>query len=138
MITKEQFYKGRDKAYAADLTDDIRKAADETLRRTNLLLTRFEASHATGSKQPRTATSGWRPPSVNAATKRAALKSLHMTGHAIDISDADGSLDKWLMTATGQKALEEIGLWMEHPSATPTWAHLQTKAPRSGRRVFYP
>jgi len=61
-----------------------------------------------------------------------------MTGQAIDLADPDGDLDEWLMTAEGQAALVEIGLWMEHPAATKSWTHLQTVPPKSGRRTFYP
>lgn len=137
MITLEQFYKGRDKAFAKELTPAIKANAAETLRRANLLMDRFEAANPT-CKRSRGCNSGWRPAQVNAKTEGAAKMSLHMTGQAIDISDDDGAIDAWLMTAAGQKALEEIGLWMEHPSATPRWSHVQTKPPGSGRRVFYP
>ena len=136
MITLEQFWKGRDKAYAKELTPEIITNAKETLRRANLLLDRYEKE--AGVCGPRGCTSGWRPAAVNAATPRAAKKSNHMLAKAIDIADATGNLDKWLMTPAGQKALVEIGLWMEHPSATPGWAHVQTAPPGSGNRVFYP
>jgi hypothetical protein len=61
-----------------------------------------------------------------------------MTGQAIDIYDPDGDLDDWLMTIEGLAALEALGLWIEHPSATKSWSHLQTIPPKSRRRVFYP
>jgi hypothetical protein len=136
MITLEQYWMTRDKAYANDLTDEIRENAEETVRRTNLLLEKFYKENPNAVK--RRVNSGWRPPSVNAKTKGAALKSNHMLARAIDISDQDGQLDKWLMTQSGQNALEAIELWMEHPSATPNWAHVQIVPPRSGRRVFHP
>jgi hypothetical protein len=133
MITREDFYKRRDTIYARDLTPEMAEAADITISKANILLGRYPL----GAKD-RTATSGWRPPSVNAATKGAAKKSNHLLGRAIDINDPAGDLSAWLMTPDGQKALEEIGLWMEHPSATPGWAHVQTVPPKSGKRVFYP
>ena len=136
MITLEMFWKGRDKQYASDLTPEIVKNAQETVRKANLLLERFEKSG--GVCTSRGCNSGWRPPAVNAATRKAAVKSNHMKGLAIDIGDDDEALDKWLMTPEGQKALVEIGLWMEHPSATPRWCHVQTVPPGSGRRVFHP
>lgn len=37
-----------------------------------------------------------------------------------------------------QHVLVKLGLWMEHPSATPSWLHVQTVPPGSGNRVFYP
>jgi hypothetical protein len=136
MITLELFYKGRDKQFAADLTPEIQKNAEELLRRTNRLLELFYAANPTAHK--RDCNSGWRPPAVNAGVKNAAPKSNHMKGLAVDIEDDDEMLDKWLMTAAGQKTLEICQLWMEHPSATPRWAHVQSVPPRSGRRVFNP
>lgn len=137
MISLAQFYKGHDKQYAAELTAEIRQNAEETLQRANLLLDLFRLANPS-NECARGCNSGWRPPAVNAATARAAKKSNHMLGLAIDIGDEDGELDAWLMTPAGQQALERIGLWMEHPSATPRWAHVQTVPPRSGRRVFAP
>lgn len=136
MITIEQFFMGRDKTYAKELTDEIKANAAETVRRANLLLERFYKANPQAHK--RGVNSGWRPSAVNASTKNAAPKSHHMTGKALDIGDDDEMLDTWLMTTAGQKALEEIGLWMESPKATPRWAHVQTVPPRSGRRVFAP
>ena len=137
MITQEQFYKGRDKAFACDLTPEIRANAVETLKRANHLLDEFYTCNPSAYRN-RGCNSGWRPPAVNACTKGAAKKSNHMLGKAIDIGDDDEQLDTWLMTPEGQSALVRIGLWMEHPSATPRWAHVQTVPPGSGRRVFNP
>jgi hypothetical protein len=61
-----------------------------------------------------------------------------MTGQAIDIYDPDGDLDEWLMTDKGLAVLDSIGLWIEHPSCTKGWCHLQTIPPKSNRRVFFP
>lgn len=137
MITPKEFWKGRDVAYAKDLTPEIEKNAEETLRRVNMLLWEFYRANPT-SNQDRGCNSGWRPPAVNAATKSAARKSNHMLGLACDVGDDDEMLDKWLMTKAGQDALVRNELWMEHPSKTPRWCHLQTVPPKSGRRVFYP
>lgn len=137
MITMEMFYKGRDKQYACELTEEIQTNAKVTVLRANMLLDRFYAANPKAA-QNRGCNSGWRPPEVNARTHNAAKKSNHMIGRAIDIGDDDEQLDKWLMTAEGQKALEEIGLWMEQPSATPRWAHVQIVPPGSGHRVFFP
>jgi hypothetical protein len=82
--------------------------------------------------------SGWRPPSINACTAGASATSLHMTGEACDLHDPTGELDAWLMTPEGQFTLVELGLWLEHPEATPGWAHVQTRPPRSGARTFRP
>jgi len=136
-ITLKEFYKGdRDVVYADQLTPEIQAQVLRTLERANALLAVFYEANPGAYR--RGCNSGWRPPAVNAATKNAAKLSKHMTGHAIDIADPDGTLDKWCMTPAGQQALTDIGLWLEHPSATPTWCHVQTVPPGSGRRVFYP
>lgn len=136
MILLEQYWMGRDRAYASELTDEIRQNAAETVRRTNLLIDRYQ--QATGDKRPRGVNSGWRPSAVNAATPKAAKKSKHMLGLALDIADASKTMKAWLMTAEGQRALIECELWMEHPDATPTWVHVQTVPPGSGKRVYMP
>lgn len=137
-ITIEDYWMGRDKAYPAECTDEIRKNAERTVSLVNLLL--FHAVNdelvLIASNKRSLVNSGWRPAAVNAATKGAAKKSNHMLGLACDVSDPTGSLDKWCMANLHE--LEEIGLWMEHPSATPGWCHLQTVPPGSGRRVFTP
>ena len=137
MITLTQYWMGRDRTYAAQLSAAIRAEAEETVHRANLLLARF-AQAVPGNSAARGVSSGWRPPEVNAATPGAAKKSNHMLGRAVDLTDADGALDVWLMTPPGQTALADIGLWLEHPSSTPRWCHVQTVPPGSGRRVFYP
>jgi hypothetical protein len=137
MITLTQYWMGRDRTYAAQLTAAIRVDAEETVHRANLLLARFAQSNP-DNRSARGVSSGWRPPEVNAATAGAAKKSNHMLGRAVDLADADGALDAWLMTPPGQTALADIGLWLEHPSSTPRWCHVQTVPPGSGRRVFYP
>lgn len=130
----------RDEVYALQLTPAIRGAAAETCNLVGLLLQEFVSQGGTLPlyKNGTRVSSGWRPPEVNAVTEGAAPASRHMTGQAIDIYDPRGALDAWLMTPAGQAALARIGLWMEHPDRTPTWAHLQTMPPGSKRRVFWP
>jgi hypothetical protein len=127
---------GRDKTYAAALTPEIQKNAADLLTRVNFLMAVFYTSNQ--NAHSRRVNSGWRPPALNAKVPGAAATSRHMTGEAIDIGDDDGALDAWLMTIAGQKALVDARLWMEHPSSTPRWCHVQSQPPRSGRRVFYP
>lgn len=73
---------------------------------------------------------------VNTAVPGAAKNSKHIVCQAIDLNDHDGRLDAWCLA--NLDALEELGLWLEHPDATPGWCHLQTQPPRSGNRVFEP
>jgi hypothetical protein len=135
------YWMHRDAHYALQLSTDIRANAERTVALTNRLLERAAAEGVCASKSDNgfgCVNSGWRPASVNAQTPRAAKNSKHMTGQAIDVSDDDGVLDEWLLSDAGQRALEDLGLWMEHPAATKGWCHLQTVPPASGRRVFYP
>jgi len=136
MITLEKFYLGRDRAFASELTPELHRNAIDTVERANRLLAAYTA--ATGDRRPRGVTSGWRPPTVNSRTANAAPHSQHMLCRAIDIADASRTLSPWLLEEEGQLALIDCELWLEHPSATPTWVHVQTVPPRSGRRVFMP
>ena len=141
MITLKDYWMGRDATHSLALSTQIRRNAEITVGLVDKLLAMARADGVSLEKSPRTGSvvsSGWRPPAINAATAGAAVNSKHMTGEACDIYDPDGDLDEWLMSAPGQRALVELGLWMEHPSATKGWAHVQAKPPRSGNRVFYP
>lgn len=129
----------RDQRYAAELTQEIRDNAVDTVKRANLLLghlvqdgVQIECNPDTGSP----VSSGWRPPEVNAGTPGAALRSKHMTGNAVDLYDPEGALDDWCMEH--QQVLADIGLWLEHPSSTKGWCHVQRLPPGSYKRVFYP
>ncbi|ALV06712.1 D-Ala-D-Ala carboxypeptidase family metallohydrolase [Roseateles depolymerans] len=141
MITLDDYFMGRREKYPAALTTEIERNAARTVDLANKLLTEAQSYGVTVDQHPAnhsTVSSGWRPPEVNAATPNSAARSKHMTGQAIDIYDPDGDLDEWLMTGQGQAVLSALGLWMEHPSATKGWCHVQTVPPGSGRRVFYP
>lgn len=124
MITVDDYLMNR----KSGLTFELLENAIDTVEKVNKLLDAF------GSQ--RNVTSGYRPASVNAAIPNAAKKSNHMLCKACDLEDVDGKLDKWCMD--NLHVLTEIGLWLEHPSATKTWCHIQTVPPNSGKRVFYP
>lgn len=141
MITVADYFMGRRETHSLALGPRIEIEAARTVDLVNQLLERAALFGVVLEQNPRTGSlvsSGWRPPTINASTPGAAPNSKHMTGHALDVYDPDGDLDEWLVTDEGQAALAEIGLWMEHPSATKGWCHLQTMPPRSGRRCFYP
>ncbi len=122
------FYMGRDKYYSAELTPELRANARDIVRRANRLLRRAGINAAVSS--------GWRPATVNAKVPGASKRSHHICCMAIDLEDSNGRLDAWCMAHLD--TLEELGLWLEHPDATPGWCHLQTRPPRSGNRVFTP
>ena len=141
MILLEHYWMGRDVSHGLSLGPDVRRNAALTIELANKLLILAKTAGVSLEASPRTGSivsSGWRPPEINAATPNAAAKSKHITGQAIDLYDADGDLDEWLLTPAGQKAMADLGLWHEDPAATKGWAHLQTVPPRSGRRTFYP
>jgi hypothetical protein len=135
-ITLEGYWRGRDVRFASELTPRIRANAALTVERANALLAAY--CEATGDDTPRGVNSGWRPLAVNAQTPRAAARSRHLTGEAVDIGDDGGELARWCESPSGLAALEAIGLWMESRLHTPRWLHVQTVAPGSGRRVFGP
>ena len=135
-ITLKQYWKNRNVEHVTQLTPLIQTNAIETVRRANLLLTIYHA--ATGTREPDNVNSGWRPPSVNAATKGAAKKSPHLTAEAVDLSDDVEAIDQWLATEKGRQALVACDLYAELASATPRWSHLQTRKTASGRRIFKP
>ncbi len=128
MISLSEFYQGRDEKFPKELTIELQKNADKMVARASELLSAF------GEK--RKVTSGWRPASINAATPGAAKKSLHMFCLAVDLEDKDGRLGKWCVENV--ERLIEIGLWLESPTKTPGWVHVQAHAPRSGSRIFMP
>jgi hypothetical protein len=83
---------------------------------------------------------GFRLPDCAAGRKLSA----HKEAKAVDVFDGNKSdgqpFAKWC--AAHPDRLAHYGLYMEHPSATigkwTCWCHLTTRAPGSGRRVFYP
>lgn len=123
MKTVDEYLMGR----KAGLTFELLENAIDTVEKVNLLLEAFG--------KDRRITSGYRPAAVNSAVG-GAKRSNHMLCKACDLSDADEQLDTWCMN--NLKELERIGLWLEHPSATKGWCHVQTVPPRSGNRVFKP
>ena len=127
-IALADYFMGRDRTHAHELTERLRDNAVITVERANGLLAR---AGMTGI-----VTSGWRPHAINALVPNASPRSKHLSCEAIDLDDEDDALDDWCMRNLA--ALEEIGLWLEHPDATPGWCHLQIVPPRSRRRVFMP
>jgi hypothetical protein len=139
VLTIDQYFEQWGVHYLNEITDEIRANAAETVARANKLIETLHEVNLTAQDSPRTGspiTSGWRPKAVNAATKGSAPHSNHITGRAIDLYDPDGDLDEFFYENTA--ILEDLELWMEHPSATKGWCHVQTVPPSSGRRVFYP
>lgn len=126
----------------------LRDNAEITVHRANSVLELavaegFKLTNDQASGNP--VASGFRPAGVNAATSNAANGSTHLTCEGIDVQDMlDGS--RWLAVwcCRNLDVLERIGLWMEDPrwcagrTGTDPWCHWQTRAPRSGRRIYVP
>lgn len=92
--------------------------------------------NALGYQPPMRATSCLRSIKDQQRINPSAMGSSHLYGCAVDIADADGKLKAWLVA--NKSKLVECGLWMEDSSATKTWAHLQSYAPKSMKRIFMP
>jgi hypothetical protein len=129
MISRDDFLMGRDEAYPLEFTPEISASCDLTIALVNQLLYHFG--------EDRKVNSGWRPAEVNAAIPNAARFSKHMLGQACDLDDPEGDLDAWCLV-NKDNVLAILGLWLEHPASTKGWCHVQTVAPKSGNRVFYP
>jgi hypothetical protein len=120
-----------------DIPDAHRDSADLLLRRVNPLLEHMVTlgweptvgthTHTMVSGQR---DGGWRPQDCPIG----APNSAHKVGRAVDVADADGSLDEVLT----DEILEQFGLFRESPTATAGWVHLTDRAPHSGRRTFMP
>lgn len=153
MITVDDYFTGpdgvrRDQVYAAELQPDsvakeIFGNAQATVDRWNLLLTHFYSENPSAKR--RWIHSGWRPKAINASTPGAAPKSTHLTGEALDASDADRMLAIWMVgNELAAKKLgvpsyaAKIGLWFEDPRTTPTWLHGQIIPPHSLNRIYIP
>jgi hypothetical protein len=123
MIKMHEILKGREVEYP--LTPEARHNLDKLLESLN----RFRAEYG----KPMIVTSGYRPGHYN---KKAggASRSTHLTCQAADFADQDGALDQFCLE--NLDLLEDCGLWLEHPDATPGWCHLDTR-PRNNR-VFKP
>jgi hypothetical protein len=140
MITLSEYFMGRDRSHPEDCTDEIRGNAALTVARVNLLLAEAEEELVAPGIDEVTSThvaSGWRPRGINARTQNAAVDSNHLTARACDLQDTpERKFARWCLRNLG--VLERIGLWMEDPQWTPSWVHLQTVPPGSGRRVYRP
>ena len=123
-------------ANSPDWTDACAKNAADLLTRVNSLLIEsglnMKNNPATKSLISGVKYGGFRPQNC----QQGAATSSHKTGKGVDVFDPDNSLDKWL--DANESKLAEHGLYREAPSETLSWTHLTTRAPKSGKRTFYP
>jgi len=137
VLSPAEYWAGRDRLFAGDLTPEIKVNAAVTLDRVSAFLTDLPVGALVGLRSWHV-NSGWRPPAVNQRIPGAAPASKHMTGQAIDVADGEGDLGAFVVTAAGLALLGEHELWIESPAHTPRWVHFQTVPPKSGRRIFIP
>lgn len=134
-ITQEDYFR----AYHGhpEITDTILINAAGLLAAVNALLEECVANGWIPRVNPATGTlisgqdnGGWRPSDcpIGAPT------SSHKTGRGVDIADGNGELDALITDGM----LEFHGLYRESPEATSGWCHLTDRAPKSGRRTFWP
>lgn len=125
MITRAEYLMGR------EVSDPINEILEVNvavlLYRVNRLLKAYGL--------PVALSSGYRPVGVNANVGGSA-RSAHITCQAIDLKDPTGLLAAFI--AKMPDCLETFDLYLEDPSATKGWVHLQTRKTASGKRVFKP
>jgi hypothetical protein len=92
----------------------------------------FRINPKTGSGVSGTQYGGFRPQDC----PEGAPGSSHKDALAVDRYDPIGEIDEWCLR--NLDVLELCGIYIEHPSETCGWSHWTIRAPKSGRRVFFP
>lgn len=129
MITMAQYLMGRDAHFQEELHDNnVIENATILLEQVNGLLAVLNLKAGVRS--------GWRPRNINAKIG-GSKNSYHIIGRAIDLSDSTGALQAVIKEQSS--LLRTFNLWMEHPSKTPTWVHLDNGTrPDRDSRIFIP
>ena len=116
-----------ERANSPELTDDIKKNAQELVDKVNALLQDI------GWTEKVSISSGFRPSGVNANVPGAAKRSAHQSGKALDIFQVKPTNKLGLLIREKQKTdkiLERHGLMMESLEATvgqnSLWVHIDT------------
>lgn len=86
--------------------------------------------------RPMVVTSGLRTLCDQQRINPKAIRSNHLIGRAVDISDPEKKLQQWVLD--NESLFEACGLWMEDFRYTDSWCHFQTVQPKSGKRFFIP
>lgn len=141
MITAEQYFAAVGGPFGHGVTQEHRDNAAVLLRSVIPCLLEVKSLGADLDVNPQTRCliagsrgGGFRSVMINSSQTLPRPNSTHLTGEGVDIYDPDGDIDE----ALTDEILEKHGLYREHPSATRTWCHLQTRPPKSGRRSYYP
>lgn len=119
-----------DRAKSPELTDEVKKNAQDLIDRVNALLTEI------GWTEKIDISSGFRPSGVNAKIANAAKKSAHMSGRALDVFQPkdNNKLGKLIREKQNNEGVKGIlgrhGLMMESLEATvgkfSNWTHVDT------------
>lgn len=128
MISKQELLMGRDLQFPQEYTDVISYNLDKLLEVMNKVRTVYN--------QPMIVNSGWRPSSINSSTPGAAKNSAHCIGLAVDISDPNGILWKWVLE--NLQLMKDLGIYLEDKRWTASWVHFGLVKPASGHRIFVP
>lgn len=126
-ISKQVYWRNRETKYANDLTEEVNENATKLLVAVTLFLANYT--------KPVIMSSGWRPKTYNDKIG-GAPSSNHITGLAIDLKDTDNRLFEYVLQ--NLELAKELGLHFENKNYTPSWVHIQLKAPKSGKRIFIP
>lgn len=136
MITKQEYFSRRGVAITPNQIEALHIAnAEFLISKVNQLWAVYEKENG---NRPLIVSSGYRTKAINASIKGSAKRSNHMMGLAVDIQDPQKTIQRWLKTPAGLKALEDADLYCEDFSFTEKWVHLQTTRPASGMRFFIP
>jgi hypothetical protein len=136
IVTRDQYFQGRDVTYARDCTVEIQRNALRTIDVVNNVLAAMEDDGVDLAGVH--VASGWRPPGVNAETANAAGHSKHLTAEACDLGDLpDRRLARWAL-ANPRKLWDAGVRAIERPQWTPSWLHIQIVAPASGHFLYIP
>lgn len=124
MITRAQLLMGRDAEFP------LTSALEQNLTK---LLTAVNFLQAHWWTFPIVVSSGYRPGHYNRDAGGSAT-SAHLTCQAVDILDPRQELSTFLLH--NQNILAQCNMYMEDPSQTKTWCHLQIRPTKE--RVFKP
>lgn len=125
-ISVDEYLQGR--AKLEDLPDETISNINTLIPKINDLLEKFG--------EYRKVNSGYRTIEDQKRINPKSMKSRHLTGQAIDISDENGKFQKWILNNI--KIIEELDLYFEDFSYTKNWVHCQIIKPKSGKRFFIP
>jgi hypothetical protein len=123
-ISMNEYLMGRIKLQ--DLPPEYQANVNTLIPKINELLERFG--------EYRKCNSGFRTIEDQKRINPKSMKSNHLTCSAIDLSDVDGKLNKWMKS--NPKVIEELDIYMEERQGG--WQHIQIVKPHSGNRWFNP